>query len=91
MQALATYKHCHSGYARADDTFTVVQDDESDAFLTEFTTEVEENGKIPFLDCLVSRDNNTLQTIHNDKVQGKRIPTDVHILQTYQGNIEEST
>ena len=27
-----------------------------------FTKEIEENGKIPFLDCLVTRDNNKLQT-----------------------------
>ena len=28
----------------------------------QFTKEIEENGKIPFLDCLVTRDNNKLQT-----------------------------
>ena len=28
----------------------------------QFTKEIEENGKLPFLDCLVSRDNNELQT-----------------------------
>ena len=27
-----------------------------------FTKEIEENGKIPFLDCLVTRDNNKLKT-----------------------------
>ena len=26
----------------------------------QFTKEIEENGKLPFLDCLVSRDNNEL-------------------------------
>ena len=28
----------------------------------QFTEEIEENGKIPFLDCLVTRDNNKLKT-----------------------------
>ena len=53
-----------------DDTFTAVHKDEIDAFhdhLNEqnadiqFTKEIEENGKLPFLDCLVSRDNNELR------------------------------
>ena len=54
-----------------DDTFTAVHKDEIDVFhdhLNEqnadiqFTREVEEDGKLPFLDCLVSRDENTLRT-----------------------------
>ena len=54
-----------------DDTFTAVRHDEIDAFhhhLNEqntdiqFIREVEENGKLPFLDCLVSRDDNSLRT-----------------------------
>ena len=54
-----------------DDTFTAVHTDEIDDFhdhLNEqnaniqFTKEIEENGKLPFLDCLVSRDNNELRT-----------------------------
>ena len=54
-----------------DDTFTDVHKDEIDEFhdhLNEqnadiqFTREVEENGQLPFLDCLVSRDENTLRT-----------------------------
>ena len=54
-----------------DDTFTAVHKDEIDEFhdhLNEqnadiqFTREVEEGGKLPFPDCLVSRDENTLRT-----------------------------
>ena len=54
-----------------DDTFTAVRQDEIDAFHhhlngqntdIQFTREVEENGKLPFLDCLVSRDDNSLRT-----------------------------
>ena len=54
-----------------DDTFTAVRQDEIDAFHhhlngqntdIQFTREVEENGKLPFLDCLVSRDENSLRT-----------------------------
>ena len=54
-----------------DDTFTTVHKDEIDDFhdhLNErnaeiqFTKEIEENGKLSFLDCLVSRDNNELRT-----------------------------
>ena len=54
-----------------DDTFTAIHKDEIDTFhdhLNEqnaeiqFTKEIEENGQLPFLDCLVSRDNNELRT-----------------------------
>ena len=54
-----------------DDTFTAVHKDKIDAFHDhfneqnadiQFTKEIEENGKLPFLDCLVSRDNNELRT-----------------------------
>ena len=72
QQALATYKEALPLWLRyVDDTFTAVHKDEID-FLHEhlnkqntyiqFTREIEENGKIPFLDCLVSRDNNKLRT-----------------------------
>ena len=53
------------------DTFSAVHNDEIDAFhdhLNEqnadiqFTKEIDENGKLPFLDCLVRRDNNELRT-----------------------------
>ena len=51
-----------------DDTFTAVRHDEIDHHLNgqntdiQFTRKVEENGKLPFLDCLVSRDDNSLRT-----------------------------
>ena len=54
-----------------DDTFTAVHKDEIDEFHDhlnkqnadiQFTREVEEDGKLPFLDCLVSRDENTPTT-----------------------------
>ena len=40
----------------------------------QFTKEIKENGKLPFLDCLVSRDNNELRTtvyrklMHTDRL-----------------------
>ena len=57
--------------AFVDDTFTALHKDEIDTFHEhlnrqnphiQFTKEIEENGKIPFLDCLVSRDENKLRT-----------------------------
>ena len=54
-----------------DDTFTAVHKDEIDTLHEhlnrqnadiQFTREVEENGKIPFLDCLVSRHDNKPET-----------------------------
>ena len=54
-----------------DDTFTAVHKDKIDDFhdhLNEqnadiqLTREIEANGKLPLLDCLVSRDNNELRT-----------------------------
>ena len=72
-QALATYKRTLPLWLRyVDDTFTAVHKDEIDDFHEhlnrqnadiQFTKEIEENGKIPFLDCLVTRDNdNKLST-----------------------------
>ena len=71
-QALATYKQTVPLWLRyVDNTFTAVHKDEIDIFHEhlnrqnvdiQFTREVEENGKIPFLDCLVSRHDNKLQT-----------------------------
>jgi len=54
-----------------DDTLTAVHKHEIDDFHEhfnrqnagiQFTNKIEENGKIPFLDCLVTRDNNKLRT-----------------------------
>ena len=70
--ALATYKRTLPLWLRyVDDTFTAVHKDEIDDFHEhlngqnadiQFTKEIEENGKRPFLDCLVTRDNNKLRT-----------------------------
>ena len=71
-QALATYKRTIPLWLRyVDDTFTAVHKDEIDDFHEhlnrqnahiQFTKEIEENGKLPFLDCLVTRDNHHLRT-----------------------------
>ncbi|KAL9969281.1 hypothetical protein ACROYT_G021478 [Oculina patagonica] len=70
--ALATCRQTIPLWLRyVDDTFTTVHKDEIDDFhkhLNEqnadiqFTREIEENGKLPFLDCLVSRDINKIRT-----------------------------
>ena len=70
--ALATYSETLPLWLRyVDDTITAVHESKIDEFhehLNEqntniqFTKEIEENGKIPFLDCLVTRENNTLRT-----------------------------
>ena len=71
-QALGTYTRTVPLWLRyVDDTFTAVHKDGIDDFHEhlnrqnadiQFTKEIEENGKIPFLDCLVTRDNNKLKT-----------------------------
>ena len=69
--ALATRRQTIPLWLRYVDTFTAVHKDEIDAFhdhLSEqnadiqFTKVIEENGKLPFVHCLVSRDNNELRT-----------------------------
>ena len=67
-QALSIYTKTLPLWLRyVDDTFTAVHKDEIDTFHEhlnrrnphiQFTKEIEENGKIPFLDCLVSRGEN---------------------------------
>jgi len=71
-RALATCRQTIQLWLRyVDDTFTAIHKDEINDFHDllnkhnadiQFTTEIEENGKLPFLDCLVSRDNNKLRT-----------------------------
>ncbi|XP_066030917.1 uncharacterized protein [Pocillopora verrucosa] len=70
--AIATFRQTIPLWLRyVDDTFTAVHKDEIDAFhyhLNEqnsdiqFKREIEEDGKLPFLDCLVGRNNNELRT-----------------------------
>ena len=72
-QALASYKRTIPLWLRyVDDTFTTLHKDEIDDFHEhlnrqnahiQFTKEIEDNGKIPFLDYLVIRDKNILQTM----------------------------
>ena len=70
-RALVTCRQTIPLWLRVDDIFTAVHKDEIDDFhdhLNEqnadiqFTKEIEGNGKLPFLDCLVSRDNNEPRT-----------------------------
>ena len=71
-RALAAYKRTPPLWLRyVDDTFTAVHKDEIDVFHEHlngqnadipFTKEIEKNGKIPFLVCLVTRANNELRT-----------------------------
>ena len=71
-KALATYTWTVPLWLHyVDDTFTAVHKDGNDDFHKhlnrqntdiQFTKEIKENGKIPFLDCLVTRDNNKLKT-----------------------------
>ena len=71
-QALATSSETLPLWLRyIDDTVTAIHKRKIDEFhdhlnkqttRIQFTKEIEENGKILFLDCLVTRENNTLRT-----------------------------
>ena len=92
-QALATYTRTVPLWLRyVDDTFTAEHKDGIDDFHEhlnrqnadiQFTKEIEENDKKPFLDCLVTCDNNKLKTTiyrkptHTDRllVQSSYNPT----------------
>jgi len=73
-----------------DNTFTAICKDEIDTFHDhlnkrniniQLTKEIEENGKLPFLDCLVSCDNNELRAtvyrklMHTDRLLDPNHPT----------------
>ena len=83
-QALATYtRTVHLGLRYVHDSFTAVRKDGIDDFHEhlnrqnadiQFTKEFEENGKTPFLDCLVTRDNNKLKaTIYRKPTHTDRL------------------
>ena len=85
-QALSTYTKTIPLWLRyVDDTFTAVHKDEIDTRdfhehlnrqnpHIQFTKKIEENGKIPFLDCLVSRDENKLRaTIYRKPTHTDRL------------------
>ena len=79
-QALATYSETLSLYLRyVDDTITSVHENKIDKFhehLNEqntniqFSKEIEENGKIPFVDCLITHENNTLRNTDSGVREG---------------------
>ena len=87
-QVLATYSETQPLRLRyVDDTITAVHKNKIDEFhehlnkqntSIQFTKEIEENGKIPFLDCLVTRAKNTQRTT----VLRKPIHTDTLLDQT---------
>ena len=107
-QALATYSETLPLWLLyVDDTITAVHENKIDEFhehLNEqntniqFTKEIEENGKIPFLECLVTRENNTLRTTvyrkptHTDSLldQTSYNPTS-HMQSDYGTNLDKKS
>ena len=83
-QVLATYMRTILFWLRhVDDTFTAVYKDEIDDFHEhlnrqnadmQFTKKIEENSKIPFLDCLVTRGNNRPRTTFFRKPHTHNLP-----------------
>ena len=92
-RALATCERTLPLWQRyGDDTFTAVHKDEIDDFYEhlngqnadiQFTKEIEENGKIPFLDCLATRDNKKTTDNNLQKTDTYRQTTRSIILQPY--------
>ena len=84
-QALATYMRTIPLWLRyIDDTFPTVHKEEIDDFhkhlnrqkmdiIIQFTKEAEKNGKIPFLDCLVTCDNRLGMTIYRKLTHTNRL------------------
>ena len=100
-QALATYSETLPLWLRyVDDTITAVHENKIDEFHEhlndqntniQFTKEIEENGKMPFLDCLVTRDNNTLRTtVYRKPTRNDRL-LDQTILQSYNPTSHKAT
>ena len=92
-QALVTYGETLPLWLRyIDDTITAVHESKVGEFYEhlsrqntsiQFTTEIEENGKMPFLDCLVTRRNNTLtEPLSTGKL---------HTLTDYCSNLDEKS
>ena len=84
-QTLATYMRTIPLWLRyIDDTFPTVHKEEIDDFhkhlnrqkmdiIIQFTKEAEKNGKIPFLDCLVTCDNRLGMTIYRKLTHTNRL------------------
>ena len=100
-QALTTYKQTVPLWLRyVDDTFTAVHKDEIDIFHEhfnrqnadiQFTREVEENGKIPFLDCLVSRHDNITTDYYLQETDSYRQIARPVIVQPYFSQSDDHT
>ena len=85
-KALATYSETLPLWLRyVNDTITAVHKNKINEFYEhlnkqnasiQFTKEIEENGKISFLDCLVTRENNTLRiTVYRKPTHTDRLAT----------------
>ena len=95
-RALATYQRTLPFWFRyVDEAITALQQDDIERFHNhineqncdiQFTKEIEENGTISFLDCLVSHDNNKLRTT----VYRKPTHTD-RLLDHHHQNIDQTS
>jgi len=96
-RALATCRQTIPLWLRyVDDTFTAVHKDEIDEIDIQFTKEIEENGKLPLLDCLVSSENNELRTTvyrkptHTNRLLDHHPTTRPHTKHDYKDSDETS-